>query len=231
MLLQALHPTTMAIFERNTHYRADPWRRFRRTVHYFADTIFGDTATAEAVAARLRALHRQLKADDPVTGEIRRADDPELLLWVYATSVDSFIVAYRRFAGGLSDDDANRYVAEMVRFAELLGLPAADVPNALGALRNYLEGVTGLIATPAARDGMRMILFSPPIPMPLWPAWSIVSAAVISILPEWARAMYALPWFPVADPPIRATTFGVTRLLNLFAPRLPWIQKAIVGSA
>jgi uncharacterized protein (DUF2236 family) len=224
MLIQALHPVTMAVFERNTSYEEDPWGRLRRTAGFFVAVIYGDRATADRASERLRAIHARMTAVDPDTGRLRRADDPDLLLWVHATAVDSFIESYRRFAGRLSDADADGYVAEMVTFAELVGLRRDEVPASRGELAEYLAGVRGLRVTPGARAGMRMMLFFPPVPLVLRPAWSVVTAGLVSLLPRWARRMYGLPWLRAADPPVRATVFALSQVLNRMAPLLPPVR-------
>jgi uncharacterized protein (DUF2236 family) len=226
LLVQALQPATMAVFAQNTNYREDPWGRLLRTSAYVGATVFGDTETACGAARRLRGIHARLRGVDPVTGVEHRADDPELLLWVHATAVHSFLTAYRRYAWPISDEDADQYVAEMIRFAELVGLDAAEVPATTGELSEYLRGVTGLRATPEAKAGMRMVLFFPPVPLPLRPMWSVVSASVIALLPRKTRRLYGLPWFPPAGPSIRATGFALSRLSNVVMPRIPRIRGA-----
>ena len=75
--------------------------------------------------------------------------------------VHSFVAAYRAYAGRLDDEDADRYVAEMVRIAEMVELPAGMAPRTMGELREYLRAVDTLQITPAAREGMRTIFFPP----------------------------------------------------------------------
>ena len=93
-------------------------------------------------------------------------------MWIHAVEVHSFVAAYRAYAGRLDDDDADRYVAEMVRVAEMVELPAGMSPRTMGELREYLRSVDGLQMTPAAREGMRTIFF-PPMPLALRPLWAI----------------------------------------------------------
>lgn len=215
LLIQALNPHVMDVFLSNSDYRDDPWGRLRRTGDYFRDVIYGDTATARRAGRGVQALHARLEGvRDPETGRVYRAGDPDLLLWVHATAVDSFLTAYRRYGGRLSAREADRYVAEQVVAAELVGIDPAAAPANLPDLRGYLEAITDLRLTTGAEEGMEMILFDPPIPDWLRPAWLGVSAAIVSLLPPQVRALYRLPWFPPVDPPLRAVVFGATRALN-----------------
>jgi uncharacterized protein (DUF2236 family) len=225
LLVQALEPRAMAGVDQHSAYQSDPWGRLRRTTMFVQETTFGDTATAEAACARVRRVHERVHGVDPVTGRAYSARDPDLLLWIHAVEVDSFLVAYRTYAGPLSDRDADRYVAEMARVAERVELPASMVPRSLGELRGYLDGVGGPQITPAARDGARTIL-APPM-KPMWrPLWLIPAVATVAVLPAWARRAYGLPWTPAAALPVRAGVFAISRAMNVVLPRAPIVREA-----
>jgi uncharacterized protein (DUF2236 family) len=225
LIIQALNPLAMAAVEQHSDFRTDPWGRLRRTSEYVTTTIFGDSASAHAAGARIRAIHRRVSGIDSVTGLPYRADDPQLLLWVHAVEVHSFYYAYRCFGGRLTSADADRYVREMVASAELVGLHAQDVPQSLEELREYLRGYRKLCVTPAARDGLKLVL-SPPAPLAGRVAWAIPAAATISILPRRVRDLYGLPWVPVADPALRFGVYSLCRALNVLVPPSPPVQEA-----
>lgn len=225
LLVQALNPPAMAAME-HSDFRHDPWGRLRRTSGYLVDTVFGTRAEAERAAVRVRAVHKRVRGVDPVTGRSYRADDPDLLLWVHAVEVDSFLAAYRAYAGPVSDADADRYVAEMVRAAELVGLPAASVPDTVASLRSYLDSFRGVALTPAARQGMRFVL-SPPMPLAYRPLWTIPAVAAVAILPPKARDLYGLPWPPPATPVVRLAVWGLLRVLNVTRTPPPPVRRAL----
>jgi uncharacterized protein (DUF2236 family) len=188
-------------------------------------TTYGDTATAEAACAAVRRIHDRVRGVDPVTGRAYSAHDPDLLLWIHAVEVHSAVFSYRSYAGRLDDTDADRYVDEMVRVAELLGLPPAMAPRSVDELRDYLRSVDGLQLTPGARESMRLILY-PPMPLALRPLWALPASAAIASLPRFARRMYGLPWFAPATPSVRATMFALTRVLNMLPIEAPEIRDA-----
>jgi uncharacterized protein (DUF2236 family) len=225
LLVQALEPRAMAGVDQHSQYRHDPWGRLRRTTEFVYVSTYGDTATAEAACARVRRVHERIRGIDPATGRTYSASDPELVLWIHAVEVHSFVAAYRAYAGRLSDEDADRYVAEMVRVAELVELPHGMAPRSMGELREYLRGVEGLTVTPAAREGMRTI-FVPPMPLALRPLWAIPATAALAILPKFARRMYGLPWFPPATLAVRAQVFALSRAMNVLLPGSPIIRDA-----
>jgi uncharacterized protein (DUF2236 family) len=225
LLVQALEPRAMAGVVQHSDYKVDPWGRLNRTVRFVLDTTYGDTPTVEAACAAVRRIHDRVQGVDPVTGRAYSAHDPDLLLWIHAVEVHSSVHAYRSYAGRLADDDADRYVDEMVRVAELLGLPPEMAPRTLGELREYLHGVDGLQLTPGARESMRLIMY-PPMPFPLRPLWVLPASAAVASLPRFARRMYGLPWFEPATPSVRAAMFGLTRFLNVLPIEAPEIRDA-----
>jgi uncharacterized protein (DUF2236 family) len=225
LLVQALEPRAMAGVVQHSDYKADPWARLNRTFKFVLDTTYGDTPTAEAAAAAVRRIHDHVHGVDPVTGSAYSAHDPDLLLWIHAVEVHSVVFAYRRYAGRLADDEADRYVDEMVRVAELVGLPPAMAPRSMAELREYLRGVEGLQATEGACESMRLIL-SPPMPLPLRPLWAIPVTATLAILPRVARRAYGLPWLHAATPSVRAAMFALTRFLKALPFEAPEIREA-----
>jgi uncharacterized protein (DUF2236 family) len=226
LLVQALNPLAMAAVSQHSDFRADPWGRLRRTSEFVAVTIFGDTRAARAAAARVRSIHKRVHGIDEITGRPYRADDPELLLWIHSVEVHSFLTAYRRYGGRLDTEDADRYVSEMVRAAELVGLHADDVPGDLADLRSYLRGVTNLCVTPAAREGLRLVL-NPPAPLPGRVLWPIAAAAAVAILPRRVRDLYGLPWFEPAEPAVRLAAFALCRSARVLLPPPPAIKQAL----
>ncbi len=164
LLLQALHPLAMAGVEDYGGFRDDAAGRLARTSAYVATTTFGTTAEAEAAGRRVQAIHRRVRGVDAHTGLAYRADDPELLAWVHNVEVHSFLLAHRTYANPLTDAEADRYVAEQVTAATLIGVPEVDVPATAAALADYFEQVRPeLQLTAPARAGAGFILL-PPMP-------------------------------------------------------------------
>jgi uncharacterized protein (DUF2236 family) len=225
LLVQALEPRAMAAVDQHSAFREDPWGRLARTTQFVMATTYGDTAAAEAAAARVRAVHRRIRGVDPVTGAPYSADDPDLLLWIHAVEVESFLLAYRTYAGRVSAADGNRYVAEMARVAEMVGLPTDRAPRTETDVRDYLRAVHGLQATPPAFEGLRVVMF-PPMDLRYRPLWAIPTTAAIAILPAHARRLYRIPWFPPAAIPVRTGVYALSRVLNLVTPTPPSLREA-----
>jgi uncharacterized protein (DUF2236 family) len=170
-------------------------------------------------------VHERIHGVDTVTGEPYAGNDPDLLLWIHAVEVESFLLAYRTYAGRVSTADADRYVVEMARVAEMVELPPGRAPQSEAELRDYLRSVRGLRVTPAAVEGLRIVLF-PPMNLRYRPLWAIPTTAAVAILPGYARRLYRIPWFPPAALPVRTAVFALSRVLNLVTRTPPALQEA-----
>ena len=191
LMIQALHPLAMAGVDQHSDWRSDPVGRIAATSSYLTTVSVGDKATAERVSARVRRIHEHVRGVDPVTGQPYAAGDPALLLWVHAAFVDSTIAAVRLFGMPLPDADADRYVAEMVKAAELVGIPAAMVPASVAQLDQYLASVRPqLRATPAARESMAYLLDPRGLDPDIAEIRQDIREGTIASLPGWAREMY-----------------------------------------
>jgi len=191
LMIQALHPLAMAGVDQHSNWRADPVGRLAATSAYLATITFGERGAAERAAARIQRIHESVTGVDTETGRRYAASDPALLLWVHAALVDSNIAARGLFGTPLSAGDADRYVAEMVVAAELVGVPAELVPASVAALAQYFGSVRAqLLCTPAARESMAYLLDPPGLDAEVAEIWQDIREAAVLSLPDWARDMY-----------------------------------------
>jgi uncharacterized protein (DUF2236 family) len=191
LLMQALHPLAMAGVDQHSGWRRDPVGRLAATSAFLATVIFGERAAAEQAAARVRRIHDHVRGVDAVTGRPYAAGDPALLLWVHVALVQSSLAAGQAFGTPVPAADGDRYVAEMVAAAELVGVPRALVPATVADLERYVASVRpGLCCTPAASESMAYLLDPPGLDGEVAGFWHDVRDAAIAVLPDWAREMY-----------------------------------------
>ncbi|HEX7135938.1 MAG TPA: oxygenase MpaB family protein [Iamia sp.] len=197
LLLQALHPAVMAGVAQHSSYRDDPFGRLERTSRFVIATVFGTTADAERAARTVRRVHRRVRGT-AADGTPYDASDPELVAFVHATEVDSFLAANRAYGRDrLSRTDADAYCAEMRRVAGLLG--AAELPaTAPGTERWLADRRPDLRLTADGRATVRFLL-NPPLPLLARPAHAAVASAAVGLLPWWAQAALRLPALPPVD--------------------------------
>lgn len=214
LYLQALHPGAMAGVARHSGFRTDPWGRLFRTAEYVGTVTFGTRAEADRAAARVRGLHRRLGITDV-----------DLLGWVHCCEIDSFLTVARRAGLPLRAADADRYVAEQVRAAALVGIPAGDAPASVAELADRIASYRpALCGSAQARDAARFVLL-PPMPrralaVPARPAWAGVATLAFCLLPAWARRMYRLPGLPSTDLAALVAARGLRRALLALPPGL-----------
>jgi uncharacterized protein (DUF2236 family) len=225
LVLQALEPRAMAGVVQHSTFAAEPVARLQRTSEYVTTITYGTTEQAERLARVVRAMHRKVVGVDPHSGRPYAASDPELQLYIHATLVESVLVAHRRYGDPVSAADGDRYVAEQVRAAELVGIPASMVPASEAELGAYLRGYPGLMAT---RDARATVWQLATLPTEGWmrPLWGVAFAAAMSSLPRWAKRLYRLPWFPPADELARPGLAVVLRSLAELAPPPPLVAAA-----
>jgi uncharacterized protein (DUF2236 family) len=198
LLLQSLHPLAMAAVAAHSGFRGDPWGRLERTSHFLAVTSFGSAEDAERIAARVRGIHSRVRGTSP-DGRPYAASDPHLLRWVHVAEADSFLAAHQRYGQRpLDADGMDRYVADLAVVGRKLGVEdppetVAELAEQLAAYRPELKG------TPEARMAARFLLFSPPLPLVVRPAYGVLAAASAALLPRWTRWPLRLPYLPLTE--------------------------------
>jgi uncharacterized protein (DUF2236 family) len=232
LYLQALHPQVIrgtaqnsALFDRD---RA--WKRFQRTADFVTIRTFGSTEEVARAGRLVRRMHAPLRGHDPDTGERFRIDDPEYLLWVHCGEIDSYVDVARRATILTSTAEADAYVAESWRAAQVVGLTADDVPASTAELADYFTRMRPqLYACPEAVQALVMSL-NPPLPLPrlLRPLKLAVPpfvALAFATLPPWARQLYGAPGLPTTDP-VATLALRALRRATTVLPDPPPVQRA-----
>jgi uncharacterized protein (DUF2236 family) len=206
-LMQAAHPLAVSGLLAHSIALDEPYERLRRTAEVLDAIGFGTRAEADAAARRVRAMHRQVRGRlrRPVgrypAGTEYRADDPELLLWVLFTLVDSGLVVYRTYVGALSPEEESAYWADYRVIGRLFGLRERDMPRTLADLDDYrrsmLEG-DALHVTDWARERARAIVLEPPVPLAARPLVEAINFVTIALLPDRIRSEYGFSPVPPA---------------------------------
>jgi uncharacterized protein (DUF2236 family) len=147
VLLQLAHPAVAAGVEQHSDFRVDPLGRLSRTLDAVFTIVFGDRKAAREAAARVARRHGPVRgiidepSASPWSGKAYRAQDPELLLWVHATLVDTTLHVYRTCVRALERRDAERYYDESCVVGELLGIPRSVLPKTLTDFEEYFRSM------------------------------------------------------------------------------------------
>ncbi len=228
LLLQSLHPLAMAGVAQHSDYRRDPWGRLQRTADFLAATTYGPASEAQRAVDRVRRVHERVvgTASD---GRRYAANDPHLLHWVHIAELDSFLCAHDHYGERpLDDAGRDRYVADAAVVARALGVP--DPPESAAELRRHLRRFRPeLRGTPEAREAARYLLVQPPMPLPVRPAYALLAASAVALMPAWTRLPLRIPWLPVTEAlALRPAGDAVTRTLR-WAVRPPADAERAAG--
>jgi uncharacterized protein (DUF2236 family) len=207
LLMQAAHPLAVTGLLAHSSALQEPYERLARTAKTLGIIGFGSRADADRVTRRVRAVHRRVRGRLPVAvgrypaGTPYRADDPELLLWILFTLVDSGVVVYRRYVGALSREEEAAYWEDYKVVGRLFGLAGRDLPDTLDELdayrRRMLDG-DELHVTDWARKRAREIVLEPPVPWMARPLVEAVNFTTIALLPDRLRRQYGFSPIPPA---------------------------------
>ena len=102
LLLQVAHPLVAAGVAEHSGYRENPVERLEGTMNAVWAIVFGTRAQADRAARRVRVMHERVHGSLPEAmgrypaGTRTRRWDPELLLWVHATLVDTALLVHGR---------------------------------------------------------------------------------------------------------------------------------------
>jgi uncharacterized protein (DUF2236 family) len=237
VLMQLAHPLVAAGVAQHSSFFTDPVARSYRTVEFTQVMAFGTRAEVHAMARGVNRLHAGVVGTlGHNTGAFSaetsyHARDGELLLWVFATLVDSGLDLYPRLVGPLTRDAQQRYYEESKRTVVLLGLPPELLPATLDDFEAYVRDMLAgpaLCVTPEARALGRQLLYLP-VPAPLRLLQPLGEQLTVGFLPSRLRAEYGYTWDTQRERLLNRGMATIRRLLPLAPPRLRythWSRRA-----
>lgn len=225
LLLQSAHPLVVAGARQTAMFQRNPWKRLQRTLLLQYTLTFGTRSEADAAAERINAIHEPIHGIDEVTGKRYDALDPELLLWVHATLIDSALLFERLTIGRLDDAGRQRFHDEQKLAAELCRVPRDLVPQTVPDLHAYVEEMAAgpeLLITDDART-VAGLFAHPPAEAEWKPVLRAVSRWAFGTLPSPVREGYGVSWNPAKQALLRATLAGVKLAHGLIPPKHRYI--------
>ena len=143
-LLQLAHPWVATALDQHSSLLAKPIARFHNTFRFVFTMIFGSAPQAMRVAQSLYYMHTRITGTLPadVAGYAKDSRYEALqvpaLLWVYATLIESAVIAYQCVLPPLRPDELAAYYDESKILAGLFGLPPAALPADWSSFENYV---------------------------------------------------------------------------------------------
>jgi len=144
-LLQLAHPWVAAAIAQHSRTLHAPLERFHNTFRIMFLMSFGALDEAFTAARRLHRLHESIRGTLPrgvgrfAGGSAYQANEADALLWVFATLIDSSLVAYDLALPSLPAADREQYYGESRRSAALLGISPRAMPPDMTAFASYMQ--------------------------------------------------------------------------------------------
>jgi uncharacterized protein (DUF2236 family) len=213
LLMQALHPGSLAGVHQHSRYQSDPLGRLAGTIRWLTITTFASREAVAEEAARINRMHSRVSGNyQSAKGETLsyRASDPHLLLWVHIAFMDSFLRCHQLFATAPIPGGADDYVRLWAKSVEPLGL--REVPlneSELVAALNQFQ--SELAVTDETREVIRW-LRKPPLPVASLPVYELLFQAALASLPADCRALLDLKGVPL--PVIRPVARGLLKCMR-----------------
>jgi uncharacterized protein (DUF2236 family) len=144
-LLQLAHPWVAAALRQHSSLLGRPIARFHNTFRIVFTMVFGTLDQALTAARHLYSLHTRIKGElteDAAgwkRGDHYEANEINALRWVFATLVESALLAHETVFGALPPHDRERYYQETKALAALFGIPAASLPANLEDFSAYIR--------------------------------------------------------------------------------------------
>jgi len=142
-LLQLAHPWVAASLLHHSNLMNDAIGRFHSTFRVIYTMLFGTRGQAIAASDQVYRLHTGVRGELPndvgarPRGEHYEANEVSALCWVFATLVESAVLAHDFVLPPLSIDERDRYYAESKRMAALFGIPPQALPADWAAFAQY----------------------------------------------------------------------------------------------
>jgi uncharacterized protein (DUF2236 family) len=225
VLMQLAHPLVAMGVSAHSDYMVDPFGRAERTFVLGEILTFGSQEKARQAAHSINRKHLLVHGELPMNagvfskGTRYDARNPELLLWVHATLIDTWLLCYNLFIGSLTSAEQDIYYQESKEIAHLLGLLPDKMPKTIDDLRQYVDDMVHsdlLVATAQSRQLAHQLLF-PPVHTIFRPLLHLNLQITSALLPQPIREIYGIEWNAR-----RQVVFDLSaRGMRTIIPRLP----------
>ena len=197
LLMQALHPGSLAGVADHSRYEADPLGRLAGTTRWLTILTFGSHSAIAKESARVNGMHSRVKGEYTNSkGDSKhyQAQDYDLLLWVHIAFTDSFLQTFQLYSGRkISADEYVRKWSQAVTPLGLVDAPlsASELQEALNSF--YERGV--LEVNDTTRKVVKFIQHPPLSRTARFAYWFLFQAALSSIPTQYQKmlGLRALP--------------------------------------
>jgi uncharacterized protein (DUF2236 family) len=197
LLLQALHPGSLAGVRNHSRYKNDPLGRLAGTIQWLTVTTFAAQESLEREAARVRGMHGKVRGQyRDAQGETREYDasDPHLLLWVHIAFMESFLRCHQTYSHTPIPGGADAYIRLWAKSVQPLGLSTAPLSESemLAAIETFDRELT----VSAETQEVLLWLRKPPLPWVAGIFYRLLYQSAYLTLPERYQKMISMRVLP-----------------------------------
>ena len=226
LLLQALHPGSLAGVMQHSRYEEDALGRLSGTIRWLTICTFGSKVALEVESARVRQMHERVKGKFSTNDGSERsykASDSDLLMWVHVAFTDSFLSAHQEY--GVKEINPDEYVKQWANAVTPLGVlnPPQNLHELQAVLKSYepqlrvdenSKRVIQFIQNPPTFTGMTKLVYS------------IMFSAAFHLLSEEQQKAIGVDAMPAAVSNISATVMMQT-IRTILGPNSPLETAAL----
>ncbi len=225
LLIGALEPLTYTATMLNTRSAERPFRRLARTAKIQETVLLGTREEADRALAGVGRAHARVSGELPEaagahpSGTPYSAFDPKLMRWTLAVIADSGRAMYETMVRPLSEEEREDLWRDYVRFGELFGLPASELPASHREFESWWAhklGSAELQATPHALEMAPLVAFEQPVPALARANLAAQNHVIKGTLSPRVRELFAIPWSTAHERSFRSLAAAHRRARRLF---------------
>jgi uncharacterized protein (DUF2236 family) len=198
LLMQALHPGSLAGVAQHSRYEQDPLGRLSGTIRWLTVTTFGSQEAVQNEAGRVNRMHTKVSGEyQTAQGETTgyRAADPRLLLWVHIAFMESFLRAHQNYSKAPIPGGADAYVKLWGQSVAPLGL--TDVPASEAELNQLLDEFSEELIVTEKTESVIKWIKNAPLPLMTKPVYKLLFYSAVASLDPRFRELIGIRSAPL----------------------------------
>lgn len=215
LLMQALHPGSLAGVAQHSRYEADPLGRLAGTTKWLTILTFGSTQSIAKESARVNAMHKKVVGQySDKAGEAHdyKAADQDLLLWVHIAFTESFLVAFQSYGNANIPGGGDGYIKQWAKAVAPLGL--TNAPQSSSELTEAIESFNNFLSADEITYRVVDFIKHPPLSkVALIPYAILFQAAAVTIPKKYLEILGIKTWPTFIAMPLGKWMLKLMRLL------------------
>ncbi|MDG1357922.1 MAG: oxygenase MpaB family protein [Akkermansiaceae bacterium] len=197
LLVQALHPGSLAGVKDHSRYKDDPLGRLAGTIQWLTVTTFASKEHLLKESERIKAMHKKVKGkytDARAESKSYSAYHQDLLLWVHIAFTDSFLKCHQAYSSVPIPGGPDAYVKLWLESVKPLGLKEGPVNES--ELIDTLERFESELTVSEDTKEVIQWIYDAPLPGPARLVYKLLFQAAYLTLSERHQEMIGIRTLP-----------------------------------